>query len=54
MLFLAVAFLILAVVIGSAAYLPWPLTLVSGVVIALWLTVFAVRERRRHDRTGKA
>jgi hypothetical protein len=53
-LILVVAFLLLAVLIGSAAYLPWPVVLVAGAAIAAWLTVFAVRERRRHGRPRKA
>ncbi|GDY68040.1 hypothetical protein SAV14893_074330 [Streptomyces avermitilis] len=53
-LFLVVAFLLLVVLIGSAAYIPWPVTLVASVVIAVWLAVFAVRERRRRGRTGRA
>ncbi|MFJ2263775.1 hypothetical protein ACIOKD_36735 [Streptomyces sp. NPDC087844] len=54
MLFLVVAFLLLTVLIGSAAYLPAPVAVVAGVVIAVWLAVFAVRERRKHGRTRKA
>ncbi|MFJ8503786.1 hypothetical protein [Streptomyces avermitilis] len=54
MLFLVVAFLLLVVLIGSAAYIPWPVTVVASVVIAVWLAVFAVRERRRRGRTGRA
>ncbi|GHA49482.1 hypothetical protein GCM10010372_56760 [Streptomyces tauricus] len=51
------AVLLLAVLIGSAAYLPLPVTLVAGAAIAVWLAVFAVRERRRHgsgSRTRRA
>ncbi|MER6137974.1 hypothetical protein [Streptomyces sp. NPDC001815] len=54
MLILVVAFLLLTVLIGSAAYLPWPVTLVAGVAISVWLAVFAVRERRRSGRTRRA
>jgi hypothetical protein len=53
-LFLVVALVVLAVVVGSAAYLPWPVTLVAGVAIATWLAVFAVRERRRRGGIRKA
>lgn len=53
-LFLVVAFLLLVILIGSAAYIPWPIALVASVVIAVWLAVFAVRERRRRSRTGRA
>ncbi|WP_328315584.1 hypothetical protein [Streptomyces sp. NBC_00388] len=54
MLFLVVAFVVLAVLVGSATYLPLPVTVVAGVAITLWLLVFAVRERRKHGRTRKA
>ncbi|GGW70773.1 hypothetical protein GCM10010503_55110 [Streptomyces lucensis JCM 4490] len=54
MLFLVVALLLLGIVVGTAAYLPWPVTLVLGSAIALWLAVFAGRERRRRDRTRRA
>ncbi|MFD6292852.1 hypothetical protein [Streptomyces sp. NPDC060205] len=55
MIFLVVAVLVLAVLLGSAAYLPLPVTVLAAVAIAAWLAVFAVRERRRHgSRTGRA
>ncbi|WP_328498324.1 hypothetical protein OHS59_40565 [Streptomyces sp. NBC_00414] len=55
MILLVVALLLLAGLIGSAAYLPLPVTVVAGAAIAVWLAVFAVRERRRHgDRTRRA
>ncbi|MFI5683160.1 hypothetical protein [Streptomyces sp. NPDC051636] len=47
MLFLVAALLLLGVVVGAAAYLPWPVTVVLGTLIAGWLLVFAARERRR-------
>ncbi|MGW2635745.1 hypothetical protein [Streptomyces sp. NPDC001348] len=53
MLFLVAALLLLGIVVGSAAYLPWPVTAVLGTVIAVWLLVFAARERRRRG-TGRA
>ncbi|GAA2778904.1 hypothetical protein GCM10010521_67370 [Streptomyces rameus] len=53
MLFLVVALLLLGVVVGSAAYLPWAVTLLFGSLIAVWLLVFAGRERRRRDRTRR-
>ncbi|GGW14151.1 hypothetical protein GCM10018980_13430 [Streptomyces capoamus] len=53
-LFLVVALLLLGLVVGAAAYLPWPLTLVLGSLIAVWLVVFAGRERRRRNRTRRA
>ncbi|WP_163010585.1 hypothetical protein [Streptomyces dangxiongensis] len=54
MLFLIAALLLLGIVVGSAAYLPWPVTLAVGSLIALWLVVFAGRERRRRNRTRRA
>ncbi|MGV9255575.1 hypothetical protein [Streptomyces sp. NPDC003697] len=54
MVFLVAALLLLAVLLGAAAYLPWPLTLVLGAVIVVWLAVFTVRERRRRSRAGRA
>ncbi|MFQ6148711.1 hypothetical protein [Streptomyces sp. SID10815] len=54
MLFLVVALLLLAFVLGSVAYLPWPVTLILGTVVICWLAVFTVRERRRRGRTGRA
>jgi membrane protein implicated in regulation of membrane protease activity len=53
-LFLVVALIVLAVLVGTAAYVPLPVTLVAGAAIAVWLAVFTVRERRRRDRTGRA
>ncbi|CAM5352444.1 MULTISPECIES: hypothetical protein [Streptomyces] len=52
MIFLVAALLVLGVLVGSAAYLPWPATLVLGTLNLLWLLVFAVRERGRR-RTEK-
>ncbi|MEU6773764.1 hypothetical protein [Streptomyces sp. NPDC046759] len=54
MLFLVVALLLLGLVVGAAAYLPWPLALVLGSLIAVWLLVFGGRERRRRNRTRRA
>ncbi|WP_202441699.1 hypothetical protein [Streptomyces sp. SID6137] len=54
MLFLVVALLLLGIILGSAAYLAWPVTLVVGAVIVGWLVVFAGRERRRRGRTRRA
>ncbi|MFD4986107.1 hypothetical protein [Streptomyces sp. NPDC058374] len=52
MVFLVAALLLLGILVGAAAYLPWPVTLVLGTLILTWLLVFAVRERRRR-RTAK-
>ncbi|GGZ96983.1 hypothetical protein ACFOOM_17115 [Streptomyces echinoruber] len=54
MLFLVAALLLLAVVLGSAAYLPWPVTLVLAAAVVVWLAVFTARERRRRGRAGRA
>ncbi|WP_030380170.1 MULTISPECIES: hypothetical protein [unclassified Streptomyces] len=51
MLLLVAALLLLGTVLGTVAHAPLPVTLVAAGVIALWLAVFAVRERygrRRH------
>ncbi|WP_432012878.1 hypothetical protein [Streptomyces cucumeris] len=53
MLFLIVSLLLLAIVLGTAAYIPWPVTVLIGSLIALWLVVFAGRERRRRHRARK-
>ncbi|MEW2414611.1 hypothetical protein AB0953_12905 [Streptomyces sp. NPDC046866] len=54
MLFLVGALLVLGVVIGAAAHVPVPVSLVAGCAIALWLALFAARERLRgHRRTGR-
>ncbi|PWK63110.1 hypothetical protein BCL76_12354 [Streptomyces sp. CG 926] len=45
MLFLVGALLVLGVVIGAVAHVPAPVSMVAGLAIALWLAVFAVRER---------
>ncbi|AMM09208.1 membrane protein [Streptomyces albidoflavus] len=47
MVFLVAALLVLGVLVGAAAYLPLPVTLVLGTLILLWLAVFTVRERGR-------
>ncbi|WP_046421820.1 hypothetical protein [Streptomyces malaysiense] len=54
MLFLVVAFVVLAMVVGSAMYLPWPVTLVAALIVLTWLAVFAVKERHRRAATRGA
>lgn len=52
MLFLVAALLLLGVTLGTVAHAPLPVSVVAALVIAVWLTVFALRERharRRHD-----
>jgi hypothetical protein len=51
MLFLVAALLLLGTVLGTVAHAPLSFTLVTAAVIAVWLAVFALRERhgrRRH------
>jgi hypothetical protein len=51
-LFLVAALLLLGVTLGTVAHAPLPVSVVTAVVIAVWLTVFALRERharRRHN-----
>ncbi|MEU6368159.1 hypothetical protein ABZ876_21040 [Streptomyces sp. NPDC046931] len=51
MLFLVAALLLLGTVLGTVAHAPLPVTLVAAAGIAVWLVIFAVRERharRRH------
>ncbi|MFI6766631.1 hypothetical protein [Streptomyces sp. NPDC050355] len=48
MLFLVAALLLMGIALGTAAHLPLPVTLVAAAVIAGWLLVFSLRERRHH------
>ncbi|MFD4575907.1 hypothetical protein ACFWNK_26325 [Streptomyces sp. NPDC058417] len=50
MLFLVVALLLLGLVMGTVAHAPLGVSLAVAAVIAVWLAVFALRERhgRRH------
>jgi len=50
MLFLVAALLLLGVVLGTVAHAPLPLTLAAAVVIGVWLTLFAIRERHGRRR----
>jgi hypothetical protein len=45
MLFLVAALLLLGFALGTVAHTPLSFTLVAAADIAVWLTVFAVRER---------
>ncbi|GAB3177077.1 hypothetical protein [Streptomyces incanus] len=45
MLFLVAALLLMGVVLGTVAHAPLTVSAVGGAVIALWLAVFALRER---------
>ncbi|MCE0446681.1 hypothetical protein LT493_24955 [Streptomyces tricolor] len=47
MLFLVAALMLLGVVLGTVAHARWRVTAVLAAVIAVWLGVFALRERPR-------
>ncbi|MGY0069905.1 hypothetical protein ACWZEH_24560 [Streptomyces sp. QTS137] len=49
MLFLA-ALLLMGVVLGTVAHVPPAVSAAGGAVIAVWLAVFALRERRARIR----
>ncbi|MFI6209648.1 hypothetical protein ACIBAI_25210 [Streptomyces sp. NPDC051041] len=50
MLFLVAALLLLGVLLGTVAHAPLGLSAALGLVIAVWLGVFALRERRGRRR----
>ncbi|MBV2353391.1 hypothetical protein KUM39_03285 [Streptomyces sp. J2-1] len=47
MLILVAALMLLGVVLGTVAHAPLTVTAAGAAVVALWLAVFAVRERHR-------
>ncbi|GAA2419669.1 hypothetical protein GCM10010255_69760 [Streptomyces coeruleofuscus] len=52
-LFIVAALLLLGAVLGTVAHAPLGFSAAAGVVIAVWLGIFAVRERhgrRRHTQ----
>ncbi|MFJ9248193.1 hypothetical protein [Streptomyces sp. NPDC101776] len=52
MLFLVAALLLFGVVVGTVAHVPLAFTAVAATVIAVWLGIFALRERHgRRTRT---
>ncbi|MGW7459691.1 hypothetical protein [Streptomyces sp. NPDC054797] len=53
MLFLVGALLVLGVILGAVAHLPVPVSVAAGLAIALWLAVFAARERLPGHRAGR-
>ncbi|MEU6760111.1 hypothetical protein [Streptomyces sp. NPDC046685] len=53
MLFLVGALLVLGVILGAVAHLPVPVSVAAGLAIALWLAVFAARERLSGHRAGR-
>ncbi|MFI6856124.1 hypothetical protein [Streptomyces sp. NPDC050416] len=53
MLFIVAALLLLGFVLGTVAHAPLTFSVATGVVVAVWLGIFAVRERngrRRHTQ----
>jgi hypothetical protein len=50
MLFLVAALMLLGVVMGTVAHAPLTFTVVAGAVIAVWLGIFALRERHGRRR----
>ncbi|MBT3153563.1 hypothetical protein HTV45_22300 [Streptomyces sp. CHD11] len=50
MLFLVAALLLLGVALGAVVHAPLSFSVVAGAVIAVWLTVFALRERQDRRR----
>ncbi|MEU6082531.1 hypothetical protein [Streptomyces sp. NPDC047108] len=50
MLFVVAALLLLGVLVGAAAHLPLPVTLIVATVIGGWLLAFGIRERIAHGR----
>ncbi|MFB8246912.1 hypothetical protein ACFY3O_24580 [Streptomyces sp. NPDC001046] len=51
MLFIVAALLLLGVLLGTVAHAPLTFSVGAGVVIAVWLAVFALRERGRRRHT---
>ncbi|MET9139573.1 hypothetical protein [Streptomyces parvulus] len=54
MVFLVVALLLLGVVLGTIAHAPLTFSVAAGLVIAVWLGVFALRERLGRRRGTSA
>jgi hypothetical protein len=46
MLFLVAALLLMGIMLGTAAHLPVPVSVIAAAAIAAWLFVFYLRERR--------
>jgi hypothetical protein len=52
--FLVVALLILGLVMGTVAHAPLTFSVAAGLVIAVWLGIFALRERHGRRRSTSA
>jgi len=53
MLFLVVALFLFGVLLGTAGHVPVPVTVIAGVVVAAWLVVFFLKERRKSTNSLK-
>ncbi|MFJ8193673.1 hypothetical protein ACIQ8D_28540 [Streptomyces sp. NPDC096094] len=54
MLFLVAALLLLGVMLGTVAHAPLTFSVAVGLVIAVWLGIFAIRERQGRRRSTSA
>ncbi|MGW7280319.1 hypothetical protein ACWGIV_18845 [Streptomyces sp. NPDC054844] len=54
MLFLVAALLLLGVMLGTVAHAPLSFSVAVGLVIAVWLGIFALRERHGRRRGTSA
>ncbi|MBQ1096491.1 hypothetical protein KBY55_10405 [Streptomyces sp. b94] len=54
MLFLVAALLLLGVMLGTVAHAPLTFSVAVGLVIAVWLGIFALRERHGRRRGTSA
>ncbi|MDT0609391.1 hypothetical protein [Streptomyces lancefieldiae] len=54
MLFLVAALLLFGVVLGTVAHAPLTFSVAIGLVIAVWLGIFAIRERHGRGRSTSA
>ncbi|MFI7016293.1 hypothetical protein [Streptomyces sp. NPDC050164] len=54
MLFIVAALLLLGAVLGTVAHAPLTFSVAAGVVIAVWLGIFTLRERHGRRRQPQA
>ncbi|WP_329330869.1 hypothetical protein OIU81_03875 [Streptomyces sp. NBC_01454] len=52
MLFLVVSLFLFGALLGTAGHVPVPVTVLGGIAITAWLTVFFWRERRKSGMKG--
>jgi hypothetical protein len=53
LIMLLLAFAALGLLLGAASYASLPVLLGCAGLVAVWLAVFAARERAAHGRTGE-